>query len=53
MYICNVIYEFSNVAGYKINCKTIIFLYTSNKQLEVDVLKYYLLKIPFIIASKY
>jgi hypothetical protein len=39
----------SKVAGYKINLqKSLVFLYTNNKQIE----KEYLETVPFIIASK-
>lgn len=41
--------KFSKIAGYKINIspKSIVFLYTSNKQSETEILK-----ISFVIASK-
>lgn len=44
--------EFSNVAGYEISCKTIIFLYTLAINNWKLVSKYHLLKMPFKIASK-
>lgn len=41
--------KFSKIAGYKINIshKSVVFLYTNNKQSETEILK-----ISFVIASK-
>jgi hypothetical protein len=37
-----------SVAGYKINIKSVAFLYTNNEQTEIEIRK----RIPFIITSK-
>ena len=47
--LLELIKEFSEVAGYKINIqKSVAFLYTNNEQSEREIKK----TIPFIIASK-
>ena len=47
--LLELIEQFSNVAGYKINAqKSVAFLYTNNKTEEREIREY----IPFTIASK-